>query len=292
MMNKSEEFRKRTSVIFLTFLFSFFYAISVFYFTRWGVIRQITGSSGQIVMLLLWATIQIMTLISYFRYVVSKTVIKYTLFLYLFVVLLTIVFGLLYVLGVYPAFNKIIFNTFSNIIALIATGLFSLITALAYKQFKQLIPPYEEEEEIEVIEKRKIQPRSKPFKIYTMITAIILCFISVVFILIDEYKISGSFFWLACLTFGFRAKWNSIRFQKTPTQLMWALVLFSSIMGFYGALYDWFTGFMFYLCNFIILFITNSYKNESVTRWVIMFFSMLFAFIGLLFHFMFSLRYY
>lgn len=292
-MRRSEEFQKRTTVIFLTILFSFFYALSAFFFPQLSIVQKIVGTSGQIFMVYIWSAAQLLTLISYYKYVVSKKVIRYVFLVYTLLVLLSIIFGLLYVFHIVPLVTQTLFNTFSSLLILMATGLFSLILALAHKQFKDQIPPFEPETQVvEEKPKETYKPRTKQFKVGTMVLTVFLVLVCLSLMGIREYKLSGLAFWMACITLGIRARWNTIRFQKAPTHLMWFLVTYSSVLGFYGALWDWFTGFMFYLCNFIILIVTNSYQTESVMRWIVLVFSLFFAFICLLFHFLFSLRYY
>jgi len=291
-MNRHEEFRKRTSAIFLSFFFTFLYAVSSHYIEQSRIFYRLIGTSGMVFSVIFWSTAQFFNLYAYFKWVISKKIMRIAVLVYSILVVLTLGFGVFRLLHWMTEVSNILYLTFSSFLVLLATGLFPLMIALAYRRFKELIPPFENSDKIEVVERRKRTPRTRSFKIWTLTVAIILCFISFVFMALREYKISGFVFWAACLMLGYRAKWNNYRFEMAPTHLTWLIIAFSSLMGFYGALWDWFTGFLFYLCNFIILILTNSYRNESIMRWFVMIFSLFAAFIGLLFHFLFSMRYY
>lgn len=293
-LRKSEEFRKRTSVIFLTLLISFLYAVSSFFLKESGILRNVIGtSSGQIISVFFFGGIQLLLLISYFKYFVPKYIIRITLYIFFGLVVVSIGFGLMYVFRIQPLITKPIFNTASTFIQLLATGLVSLIVSIAYKNFKEYLPELVDEEQIvEVTEKKPYVPLSPVFKKRMLWASITFMFISVLFMLAREYKLSGLAFWVSSIILGYQVRWNTVRFQKIPAYKVWILVTISCFLGFYGALWDWFTGFMFYLVSFVMLFLTNSYKVESVMRWLFMMFCILFSFVCLLFHFLFSMRYY
>ena len=293
-LKKAEEFRKRTSVIFLTLLVSFFYAVSAFFIKESAVFSHVIGnSSGQIVAVFLFGGIQLMLLIGYFKYFVPTNIIRLSLWIFLGLILTSTAFGLLYVFRIQPLITKPIFNTASTFIQLLATGLISLIISIAYKNFKEYLPELTEPEIVEdPVEKKPYVPLSPVFKKRMLWVAVALMIVSSFLMLLREYKLSGLAFWVSAIVLGYQVRWNTIRFQKILSYKVWILVTISCFMGFYGALWDWFTGFMFYLVSFVMLFLTNSYRVESIMRWLFMMFCMLFAFICLLFHFLFSMRYY
>lgn len=293
-LNKAEEFRKRTSVIFLTLIVSFLHAVSSFFVEDSEIFRNVLGkSSGQIVSVFFFGGLQLILLIRYFKYFISKQLIKLVVFIFFILIVISVSFGLLYVFRIQPLITKPIFNTATTFIQLLATGLISLIVAISYKNFKEYLPEAKEEEIFtDTIENKPYVPLSPVFKKRMLWATIIIICISVMLMLFKIYKLSGLTFWIATLFLGYQVRWNIVRFQNIAPFKVWILVTISCFMGFYGSLWDWFTGFMFYLASFVMLFLTNSYKVESVIRFLFMMFCMLFAFICLLFHFLFSLKYY
>ena len=283
----NQEFRKRITTIFLTIIFSFFYSISKYYFPKLGIIQRLTGTSGHIVMILFWSSMQLLVLLSYFKYFIHWYILKRILVAYFTILFLDILTGSLYVLDLIMPVSKICFNSISLFLSLISTGLISLISALVYRRFKHALPQnisttsQDNHAPPDII----YNPRSTTYKNSLLLLAIAFSFLSISLIFIDEYKSSGLAFWAAFIIAGTRERWNIQRFRHWPSYLTWLIIAFSSFIGFYGSLWDWFTGFMFYTVNVVLLTITQSAHNFSLMRWTILIISALFC---LLFHFIFS----
>ena len=103
------------------------------------------------------------------------------------------------------------------------------------------------------------------------------------------YKFSGISFFLSLSSIGFQVRWNLIRFQNLIPSKVYSVYLISLILAIWGLLFDFFTGFIYFLGGFFILITTHSGKDDSPVKALLLILNIILAALALVFHFMYSL---
>lgn len=103
------------------------------------------------------------------------------------------------------------------------------------------------------------------------------------------YKCSGVSFLLAISSIGFQLRWNLIRFQRINSSRIFGLYVTSFVFAIWGILFDFFTGFLFFVAGFFTLIATHSGKDDSPVKGLLVILNVILATLTLIFHFMFSL---
>jgi hypothetical protein len=130
------------------------------------------------------------------------------------------------------------------------------------------------------------------FYIKTIVTLLFwgFCLLSVALLFQQDYKISGLSFYAALTTIGFSKKWNTDSLSKYKDHHIYYIYFFSWVLATWGILFDFFTGFLFLFSGFLILLLTMSYKDQSISRILMMIFNLLLSIVALFMHFIYSMK--
>ncbi len=137
---------------------------------------------------------------------------------------------------------------------------------------------------VEKLESKKIRSVKT-----TLIVLFYLLTIPFVFylIFIGQHKTSAGLFLFDLFLVASAKSWNIKRMARINDSFVYLFYTLSAILGVWGFLFDFLTGALYFLAGFFILVFTKSYKNQSVTRSLIMVLNIGLFFLSLAFYLIF-----
>ena len=178
-------------------------------------------------------------------------------------------------LGVAKPFPFYIHGIFHKAIKYMASGLFAVMATVFIKFIKKMKPVDKNvltEPEILTEENKSINYTPIPlwwrwlFRVVFVIAVVVCSYL----LFTNRFKLSGIVYLLGLMGIGFQLRWNMHRFRKIKTSILGYNLALCWLYGLYGVWEDFFTGGIYFLCGFFILLLTNSIKNQSVFRSLIL----------------------
>ena len=178
-------------------------------------------------------------------------------------------------LGVAKPLPYYIYGIFHKAIKYMASGLFAVMATVFIKFIKKMKPVDKNvltEPEILTEENKSINYTPIPlwwrwlFRVVFVIAVVVCSYL----LFTNCFKISGIVYLLGLMGIGFQLRWNRHRFRKIKTSILGYNLALCWLYGLYGVWEDFFTGGIYFLCGFFILLLTNSIKNQSVFRSLIL----------------------